>query len=63
VEECFLDAEEVEGSIPSAPTIKRSLYSVKKVRKSLHAFHMNTYRFKWQYESMKEEISLLSVME
>jgi hypothetical protein len=22
VEECFLDAEEVEGSIPSAPTIK-----------------------------------------
>lgn len=22
MEECFLDAEEVEGSIPSAPTIK-----------------------------------------
>jgi hypothetical protein len=33
VEECFLDAEEVEGSIPSAPTMKRILYSIEDLQK------------------------------
>jgi hypothetical protein len=63
VEECFLDAEEVEGSIPSAPTIKRSPYSIRRSLKACIDFHLNTYRFEWQNESAQEKLSLYFLTE
>ena len=63
MEECFLDAEEVEGSIPSAPTIKRSPYSIRRLLKACIAFRLNTYRFEWQNDSVQEKISLFSLTE
>ncbi len=63
MEECFLDAEEVEGSIPSAPTIKRSPYSIRRFFKACIAFPLNTYRCEWQNDSVQEKKSIFPLME
>lgn len=46
MEECFLDAEEVEGSIPSAPTIKGVVIQ-EVVLKSINVMptRLNAYKY------------------